>query len=239
MPVLLLAQGDPAAKDMLRRAIEARYALSPPAIENAIMDFKGRARAKVGPVTTWVPLHIRASFRFPTAFRWDFSVRPVGVPVQRGVESYDGSIYRQKRGKRVEIMNDDDVIHSLRHRLWAMAAVLLTPLGEHFVRLQMDNDRHFEATNTMLGDTVQLHLRPDHTLEQVNVCCLNPDSGKMQTFRLMLSSEQIPVNDIILPRKIQSFWDDQPYYEVEPVGIENRTAIADEIFTLEADMDSL
>ena len=33
MPVLLLARGDQDSKSLLRRAIEARYGLGPPAIE--------------------------------------------------------------------------------------------------------------------------------------------------------------------------------------------------------------
>ncbi len=56
MPVLLLARGDQESKALLRRAIEARYGLGPPVLETLKLQLKGRARAKVGPVTTWVPL---------------------------------------------------------------------------------------------------------------------------------------------------------------------------------------
>lgn len=237
MPVLLLAQGDPDAKDLLRRTIEARYALSPPAIDSLQLDMIGRVRGKVGPVMAWVPVRIRARFRFPTAVRWDFSVRPVGVPVRHGIEAFDGTVYRQKRGRRAEIIEDAEMIHSLRHRLWAMAAVLLTPLGEHFVRVQTTGEASFEATNTTLGDTVQLFLRPDNTLEKVQVQCLNPDAGEVQRFSLRLSEEQAPVDDIMLPRRLHAFWNDAPYYEVEPVSVVNCTTLADEIFTLEADME--
>ena len=238
MPVLLLAQGDPQAKDLLRRAIEARYAMSPPAIDNLRMDMNGRVRAKIGPIMTWVPLNIRASFHFPSAVRWDFTVRPIGVPVQRGCEAFDGSTYRQARGRRAEIIDNPEIIYSLRHRLWAMAAVLLTPLGEHFVKLQAAGAGELDATNVKLGGTVRLQLRDDHTLNQVQVNCLNPDSGRAQLFTLSLSAEQQPVDDIMMPRKIQAFWDDQPYYEVEPTHIENRTEIANAVFSLEADMEA-
>ncbi len=232
MPVLLLAQGDPEARTLLRRVIEARYAVSPPALENVTVEFKGRVRTKVGPLMTWVPLRIRASFRFPNSVRWDFSARPVGVPVRHGTEAFDGSTYRQTRGKTAEIVGDSQIIHSLRHRLWAMAAVLLTPLGEHFVRLEFTGESSFEATNTALGDTVRLLVQPNDLIEQVQVHCFNPESGQMQQFSLHLSPEQSPVNAIMLPCKIKAFWDDQPYYEVEPVHIENHIAIADEVFTL-------
>ncbi len=239
MPVLLLAQGDPQAKDMLRRAIEARYALSPPAIDSLILDFNGKVRTKVGPLTTWIPLHIRASFRFPTALRWDFTARPVGVPVRRGVEAYDGTTYRQARGRRTAVIIEDvDQISSLRHQLWAMAAVLLTPLGDHFVKLETTGENSLTATNTKLGDAVHLQLRTDQTLEQVSATCRNPDNGQTQTFSLRLSAELSPVNDIMLPRKIEAFWDNQPYYQAQPIRIENRTTIPDEVFTLEQESTS-
>jgi len=238
VPVLLLAQGDPQAKDLLRRAIEARYAMSPPAIENLRLDMNGRVRTKIGPIMTWVPLHIRASFNFPSAVRWDFTVRPVGVPVQRGCEAFDGSVYRQSRGRRSEIIDNPDIIYSLRHRVWAMAAVLLTPLGEHFVKLETAGTGELDATNVKLGGTVRLKLRGDYTLEQVQVNCLNPESGRTQLFTMALSAEQQPVDGIMMPRRIQAFWDDQPYYEVEPTHIENRTEIASEVFSLEADMET-
>ena len=114
-----------------------------------------------------------------------------------------------------------------------MAAVLLTPLGEHFVRVELAGENGFAATNTTLGDTVQLLLREDNTLDQVQVTCLNPDSGQKQLFSLRLSEEQTPVDGVMFPHKIQAFWDDKPYYEVAPVHIENLTSIADEVFTLE------
>ena len=81
MPVLLLAQGDTTSKDMLRHAIEARYGLRPPVLESLQIDFKGRVRAKLGPINTWVPVEATAYFNFPTSMRWDFSVKAAGVQI--------------------------------------------------------------------------------------------------------------------------------------------------------------
>jgi hypothetical protein len=234
VPVLLLARGDAQAKDLLRRAIEARYGFSPPAIDSLEIDFTGRVRTKVGPITTWVPVGIMARFRFPTAMRWDFSVRPVGVTVQRGIEAFDGATFRHVRGGSApSIIDNIALISSLQRRLWAMAAVLLTPLGEHFVELKAVNGSGLEATNTLIKDCVTLHLRADSTLERVDVKCVNPDSDKEQLFSLRLSESQAPVNDMMLPRKISAFWDDAPYFEVEPKRIENNPTFSDGIFSLE------
>lgn len=233
MPVLLLARGDAQAKDMLRRAIEARYGVTPPAIDHLQIDLKGRARVKVGPIHTWVPMDISAQFRFPTASRWDFVVKPAGLAVQRGVEAFDGGTYRYLRGNNApEVSVDEEMITSLQRRLWAMAAVLLTPLGEHFVELEWQDDYSLQAHNTMFKDGVSLCLRDDYSLERVEVPCLNPDNQQQQLFSLRLSQEQEPVNGIMMPCRISAYWDDTPYFEAEPVRVENSTTIPDVVFAL-------
>jgi len=235
MPVLLLAQGDPEARTLLRQAIEARYGLQPPAIESLKLDFKGRARVKVGPITTWVPVDATAYFRFPTAMRWDFTVKPMGVPVRRGVEAFDGSSYRTTRGgNEPTVIDDADQVSSLRRRLWAIAAFLLTPMGEMFVKLSSTGNNSFVATNTQLNDAVNLHLHPNNTLDFVDVECLNPDTEQQQKFFIRLSEAQAPINSLMLPSKISTFWDDDPYYEVEPIQAEINPAISDEVFRVEA-----
>lgn len=236
MPVLLLAQGDPHAKDLLRRAIEARYGASPPVIESLEIDLQGRVRAQLGPVKVWIPLEIQARFQFPSAMRWDFIVRPVGVAVQRGVEAFDGTTYRRLRGSEAPaIISDQNLVLSAQSRLWALAALFLTPLGEHFVRLAHADDHSFTATNTLINDAVSLRLRPNHSLEQVAVTCFNPDTSLTQRFSLRLSTGQQPVDGVMLPCKISAFWDDEPYYEAQPVRVASNPALASSVFTLAAD----
>ncbi len=233
MPVLLLAQGDAAAKDLLRRAIEARYGLRPPAIESLSVDFKGRARVRLGPIGTWVPVEATARFLFPSAMRWDFMVKPIGVEVQRGSEAFDGTVYRRARGGQPPAAVDDAAqVSSMQSRLWAMAAVLLTPLGEHFVRLAVTGDDSFSATNTQINNAVELVLRENRVLDYATVECLNPDTLKQQRFSLRLSADQTPVNDFMLPCKISAFWDDDPYFEVEPVRVDSNLTFEDAVFSL-------
>lgn len=233
MPVLLLAQGDPQAKDLLRRAIEARYGASPPAIESLELDMHGRVRTQIGPLKAWIPLEIQARFRFPSAMRWDFIARPAGIAVQRGVDTFDGTVYRRLRGGDTPaIVEDQNLVRSAQSRLWALAALFLTPLGEHFVRLTQADDHCFEAANTLINDAVRLRLLPGYGLERVDVACFNPDAGLTQLFNLRLSADQRPVDGVMLPCKIGAFWDDEPHYEVQPVRVASNPAIADSVFTL-------
>lgn len=232
MPVLLLAQGDPPAKELLKQAITARYGLRPPAIESLAIQFRGRARVKVGPVSAWVPVDASASFLFPTAMRWDFVVKPIGLEIQRGIEAFDGAVCRRARGTQATVIETPEQVSSMQGRLWAIAALLLTPLGEAFVQLKAGGDHSLEAVNTRLNNTVQLHLRDNHTLDYVEVTCLNPDSDRVQRFTLRLSTEQKPIDELMLPLKISAFWDDAPYFEAEPVKVELNPTIPESVFTL-------
>lgn len=240
MPVLLLSYGDPKAKDLLRRAIEARYGVRPPALESLKLDFKGRARAKVGPVTAWVPVEATAYFHFPNAMRWDFVVKPLGLPVQRGIESFYENTYRVMRGKSTQTVTDHAHIAYLRRRLWAIAALLLTPLGENFVKLSVNNghSNSFQVTNTQINDTVSVYLRGDHTIESVQADCLNPDTDREQRYIMRLSDKQIELDELMLPGKIEVFWDNTPNFEIEPTRAVSNPALAEYIFTLENEVHS-
>lgn len=234
MPVLLLAQGEPAAKDMLRQAIEARYGMRPPALDSLRLDFNGRARVRLGPVITWVPVEVTAYFKFPTAMRWDFTVKPMRMPVQRGIEAYDGQVYRTTRGKKEPtVITDIEQVRSMRQRLWAVASVLLTPLSDMFVNLKAVDAASFEATNTKLDDTARITLRADNKLSEVRVHCLNIDTDDIQNYVITLSDELTTINALILPSKLTVHWDDAPSFEIEPVGAESNPDIPDTIFTLE------
>lgn len=233
MPVLLLCYGDKEAKDLLRLAIEARYGINPPVIESLCVEFKGRARVKVGPITTWVPVDARASFVLPDKIRWDFTVKPLRLPVQHGSEAYDGEEHRSlKKG----IITDEALMISMRRRLGAIAAMLLTPLSDMSIKLTAIDERCFAAEHTKEDDTVTLCVREDHSLAHTQVTCINPDTEKEQTFTLRLSEEQAPVDELMLPVEIKAFWDDNPYFEVKPNKVEVNPDFAEGVFTL-ADTD--
>ena len=233
MPVLLLAQGDVQAKDLLRKAIQARYGLRPPALESLHISFKGRARAKLGPVNMWVPVEAIGRFCFPDKMRWDFAVKAVGVQLNSGTEAFDGTTYHNSRKSKSAVSNDDQQqVESMQHRLWAIAAVMLTPLGEMFVKLKANATNELEACNTKFNGAVNLHLRADQTLNYVETNCLNPDSGRQETFTLRLSDELVSFGDLILPTKISAFWNNESYFEIEPTDAAANPTITDDVFQL-------
>lgn len=166
--------------------------------------------------------------------RWDFTVKPLKLPVQRGVEAFDGEIYRSVRGNKTPtIVEDENLVHSMRRRLWAVASILLTPLSELFVKLTTDADYSFSATNTKLDDAATIELHTDYKINRVRVNCLNPDSGKQQDYILNLSEELVTINELLLPAKITVSWEDAPAFEVEPIDADTNPQIPDAIFRIE------
>jgi len=235
MPVLLLCRGDAEAKNRLRGAIEARYGVNPPAIEKIRITFNGRTRFQLGPVKTWIPVSAEASFAFPTHLRWDFTAKPLKLPVQTGIEAFDGKTYRtQYTIGRNKQSDKTDFLSSARSRLWQMAAILLTPMSEHFIEVSTSGANGIEAVNTKLNDSIRLFLREDYTVSHVDVHCFNPDRQQEQRLTLKLAREQIPVDGLMLPEKISAYWDGEPYYEISPAGVEMHPDLPEEHFTLGA-----
>ena len=234
MPVLMLARGDKDARDLLRRAIEARYGTRPPAFDSLKIDFKGRAHTRIGPIKTWVPLDVTMQINLPNQMRWDFTAKPAGVPVRRGVEAYDGTHLRTQNGGKPTIIPDDSKVSSLQRRLWAIAGLLLTPLGDHFVELQANGERAFTARNTQVDAAVDVALfdEGDDRIKEISVSCINPDSNNQERFIIRPSLELASFDGLLLPTKIDAFWDDAPWFEMEPTAAESDPDIEDSVFTL-------
>jgi outer membrane lipoprotein-sorting protein len=234
MPILLLAQGDQTAKDLLRQAIKARYGLRPLALDSLKIDFKGRAKVKVGPVSAWVPVDTTAYFHFPTAMRWDFTAKPLKLPVQRGVEAYDGNTYRSVRGGKIPATIDDSIqVSAMRKRLWAVASVMLTPLSDLFVKLETTGEFSLRATNTHLDDFADIFLRDDYTVEHVRVHCFNADTEAFEDFIIRVDEEQTTINELLIPAKMTMLWNDRETFELTPAQIEVNPTISPEVFRIE------
>jgi len=233
MPVLLLAKGDAQSKDLLRRAIEARYGFRPPALDSLLVELKGRIHVKNGLVQTWIPVAISVRIKFPLRMRWEHTAKTFGLPLQRNIQAYDGLVYRRMSGGKPVVIADPQQVASVHQRLWTMCAVVLTPLTEHYVELHGSGDHKLDATNTETDDTARLLLNGASGLAQVETVCYNARAEKEQTFSLTLSSEQVTLGDLILPRLIVAAWDRVPYLQLQPVNAEMNPELADEIFTLE------
>jgi hypothetical protein len=235
MPVLLLARGDKEGKELLRRALEARYGIGAPAIDTLQIEFKGRKRAKIGPVATWMPLEGTITYNAPLCGRIDYTARPVGLPLVAHTDAFDGAIYRRRRGRdSFEVVTQAEHAQSAQRRVWAAASLLLTPLVEHFVELRATGERCFTATNVETDDTVEVCLNADFTLDSVTTDCYNPTDEEIQPFTLKLVDGQAALNSLMLPRKITAQWGESLELEITPASVEINPAFDPNLFRLEA-----
>ncbi len=234
MPVLLLAQGDQASRTLLRNAIEARYGLGPPALETLTLRVTGRQRTQLGPMTLWAPLDATASFKFPLTVRWTYTSRRVGLLQHSDSGSFVDPVLRRRQGDQV-VTDDAALTESAHALLWAYCAMLLIPLSEAFVELKLIDDFSFDAVNTEAGVTVRLRLNPDYSLASVSTDCINPASGKVETFTIKLAGELALLDDLILPRELTLLWNDAPAYELTPVSAVSNEPLDDGFFRLEHD----
>lgn len=220
MPVLLLAQGDTQSKDMLRRAFEARYGFGAPSLDTIRADLKGRVRAHLGPLSTWLPVDVTIAFQLPTQVRWEIVTRPVGVPLTAAALGFDGNQMFERKGG--DVTTDDSLARqrSLHAQIWAASCILLTPLTDDTVSLRAIDQRSFAATHNATGSVSTLVFNEDYTLASVSVQCLNVNAGREQTFSLTCSEGQMLVNDFNLPRKMVLAWDNEVEYELTPIRCE-------------------
>src|SRR5689334_9838372 len=98
MPVLLLAQGDPKAKDLLRRAIEARYGQRPPALDTLHVFLKGQIPGRIGPIPAGLSVSADVFFRFPSSMNGSWQLKRLGLTTQRAASTLDGKVYRPRAG---------------------------------------------------------------------------------------------------------------------------------------------
>lgn len=230
MRILLLCQGTPVAKDMLRKAIERRYGMNPPVIEKLHIGFKGRAKAPDG---EWMPLSAQARFELPNKVRWDFVANDTRHDMQQGAIAYDGFSYRHTRDDaNLEKITQTDYLNSMRSQLWSLATMLLTPLSDHMVKLTECGDFCLEAKNTQLNESTTIRLRDDYSVKSVEVPCWNPRTQRQQLYRLVMTRETAPVDGFILPKRLGAFWDKDPDYEMMPVRVERHPEFPPEIFNL-------
>ncbi len=88
MSFLSLATGDPAARNLLQKAIRARYGVRPQPAESIRVWMTSRAKVPLGlPATA----HVTLLFVTPAHWRWDREVKLFGLRLSQSTSRFDGS----------------------------------------------------------------------------------------------------------------------------------------------------
>jgi hypothetical protein len=228
MPVLLLARGDARGRELLKRGIESRYGYRPPALETLEVTFKGRAPARIGPLRMQLPLSLTLRIKFPFFASGSVAFNLLGITFRRTSDSFDGSTLRHLNGSKIPTVSDENkALTSARKRLWAINALLLTPLTEQFVELHGVTDTSLEATHTGTGDSALLTFGTDNRVREVQTICYRTETGADAVFKITVVGDQKDVDDLILPGMLVVSWDDTPIGELEPVSAQTNPVLPD------------
>jgi len=233
MPVLLMAHGDAASRNMLKHAIIKRYATRPPTVDSVKIIYRGYLNARPGPKPKWIPLKATAYLKTSGAMRWELEAKPPKAPARTLIESYDGEhLLTQQNDDTIRLVSDEERIRSIQQRTWAMKAMLLTPLCEHWVKLQQVGSLAFRAENLVLQTAVTIHLKPDFGIKQLYVDCVNPRSKQRERYIIEIGADLVTIDGLILPKVMLAFWNDLPWFELTPVKVDTHSNISPGTFTL-------
>jgi hypothetical protein len=201
---LSLAKGDPAARDLLQRAVRARYGLRPLPLESVRFEMTGQRRGLLG-----LPVRVNVTTCFITDshWRWDETWRLLGLLRNAFSVSFDsGSVYF-RQGTNVEPTNDSAALQGARRRLWGEACALLTPLTMPGVVLKSVDAQTFEASpENQPEDVAQLRLSTDDTLDSVRTEGFHPELRQVLPLVIRPTGGLQTLEGFTLPRQVTYEW---------------------------------
>lgn len=228
MPVLLMTRGDAPSRDLLRRAIDARYGFQPPTLETLKVGFKGRARVIRGFYKGWAPVTVDFSVRFPFQAHAHFAGLLLMVTIAHKTIIFDGTtVYNSGQANPSAQENE-----SARWQLWAFNALMLTPLNDIGVELRSVGGQSFDAVHLASGLTARVNVDDSSRVTSVTTLAHNWDIGQEQTYSVRPSIEQIGFGALILPKTLTLAWDDVPVFELTSTSGEINPTLPDQLFTL-------
>ncbi len=222
MNFLMLTQGDPIGLDLLKKMVEARYGMHPPAIESARVSYEGTSEANLGPIPFKAHVNAVATYHFPFLMKWDFKLRMLRFMRSSYATSFDGEAVYERQGGKVTRSTEASQVASARHRAWAETVTFISPLiADHNVRVEGIDSRSFRILAPGFPETVAIaRLGEGNRLDAVEVNRTDPNDGKIKVQRLVLCGELKRVGDLILPERLERYWADHLFMTLRPVAVE-------------------
>ncbi len=230
MSFLSLATGDPAARNLLQKAIRARYGARPQAAESLRLWMTGRAKGPLGlPAASSVTL----AFVAPARWRWDHEVKFLGLRLKQSSCRFNGEVYGERTGNVVTHISDEQAIQGIRCRLWGEIAALLTPLMARGVTLKALDKSSFQAClDSIPGSTVTIRLNEDGTVLAVESTCYHAADQPCVLLSIRPQGGLQTLDGFSVPKQIVYQWGNEPPEVFTVVKAEVNPRIPVEEFTL-------
>ena len=203
MSFLSLSTGDPAARDLLERAIRARYGLRPVPVESLRLWL---SRPDKGPLGLPVQMHRTLSYTGATHWRQDDISKLFGLTIRRFTTSFEPLAYYEQNGQNVRRLDDSDVRRASRRFLWSHIAFMLTPLTMEGVTVNFVNETSFQAirdADTTAVATISLDANDAVTVESE---AYHPTTEKVTKFKLYGQGALRVLEGLTVPTQLVYQW---------------------------------
>lgn len=208
MSFLSLSKGDPAARELLQRAIRARYGIRPVPVDNLRIWL---SRPDKGPLGLPVRLSRTLSFSGATHWRQDDAQKLFGPSVKQVTASFEPLACYEKIGRAVKRLDNADVLRAARRFVWNHIAFMLTPLTMEGVTLKLVDDNSFQAIRD--ADTTAIATISLDGSDGINVQgeAYHPLAGQITKMKLCGQGPLQTFEGLAIPDQLVYQWgDEQP-----------------------------
>ncbi len=209
MSFLSLAKGDPAARDLLQRAVRARYGLRPLPLESVELEMVGQRRGWLG-----LPVRVHVVSRIVTDshWRWDETWKLFGLPLHYFSTSFDSGAVYYRVGNQVEQASDPVAIQGARRRLWGEACALLTPLTMPGVVLKSLGEKSLQASpENQPDDVAEIRFNADDTVDSVRTEAYYAELRQVLPLTIRPAGGLQTLDGFTLPRQVIYEWGNQRF----------------------------
>lgn len=230
MAFLSLARGDVAARNLLQRAIRARYGVRPIALETLRLWLTTDSK---GPLGLPVKTAVTASYMGIQHSRWDQTRKLFGLTLSQTTDSITDSVYLKQQAKKVTRIDDPVTLQSVRRRLWGVLALWLIPLTGAEVTIAAVDKHILQAMpSAEPNDVVTITLNPDDTIAMVTVERYRARDKRNVKYLIKPVGDLRTLNNLTVPEQIVFAWQDGQPDVFTIVNAEANPTIAPNEFSL-------
>jgi hypothetical protein len=207
MAFLSLSRGDPAARELLERAIRARYGLRPPALDSRRIWMTARGK---GPLGLPVSIHTTAAYIFPNQWRWEQTRKLFGLTLGSSLATLDRATYYEQTKSETTKTDDPRTVDGMRKRLWAEIVFSLTSLTLPGMTLKSVDDSTFTAMRDVEPEAVAtIHLNADDSIS-VETAYYQPAQKQDVPFKMTSQGGLQTLEGFVVPKQIIYQWGTGP-----------------------------
>lgn len=203
MAFLSLSKADPTSRELLKRAVRARYGMRPIPIEGIGLALAG---AIPGPLSLQIKRTVNLIATSNYYWRWEEARKLLFLNQGTTLQVLEnGKGYLGKPGELAE-MTTPEAIKGSYIMTWSLLVFLVTPLTVQGVTLQSTGDNTFQAFQNRRPDVVAtVELWAEDGIS-VTADCYYPPAGKVVKLNISSQGGIQTFGDFAFPQQIVFTW---------------------------------